>query len=129
MEVLDIVPEAACQGIAGGAGHNDGSAFWVLEPVKEAYEGGVKAFGGGSWAGPGHPVVVAEALEGAIDPRVPDNAGVLPDELDGGLAMDKGAGADIFGSGVEVALEGCGTTWEGEAFEGVAGLAELVHAR
>ena len=43
--------------------------------------------------------------------------------------MEVGAAADIFGAGVKMALEGCGTTWEGEAFEGVAGLAEPVHAR
>jgi hypothetical protein len=35
---------------------------------------------------------------------MPSDAGVLPDRLDGGLAMDKGPGADVFGAGIEMAF-------------------------
>ena len=58
---------------------------------------------------------------------MPDDAGVLPDVVDCGLAMDKRPGADVFGAGIEVALERGSIAREGKAFEGIVGLAGLLH--
>src|SRR5215831_10623670 len=63
MEVLDIVPEAAGECIAGGGGHDDAGAFGIFQPVKQSKQRGVKALGAGGRSGPGNPVVVAEAFQ------------------------------------------------------------------
>src|SRR5215469_15795182 len=81
----------------------------------------------GGWSGPGNPVVVAETLQCPIDPGMPGDVGVLPDELDSGFAVEVGAGADIFGAGVKMALERGGAAREMEAFEGIVGWAGLFH--
>src|SRR6516165_7989222 len=127
VEVPDIVPEPAGECVAGGRSHDDAGALGELEPEQQANEGGVKGFGAGGGSGPCDPVVRAEALEGAIDPGVPDDAGVLPDELDSGLAMGEMTTADTFRTGVEMALERGGTAGEREAFEGIVGWAGLFH--
>ena len=82
MEVLDIVPEPAGEGVAGGGSHDDAGAFGELEPEEQAQERGVKALCAGGGPGPGNPIVRAEALQGPIDPGMPDDAGIFPDELD-----------------------------------------------
>ena len=129
MEVLDIVPETPSQGIAGGRSHDDAGALGELEPEQQANEGGVKGFGAGGGSGPCDPVVRAEALEGAIDPGVPDDAGVLPDKLDSGLAMGEMTTADTFRTGVEMALERGSPRRKGETFEGIVLFARLLHKR
>jgi len=115
---LDIVPEPAGEGVAGGGGHDDAGAFGELEPEQQANEGGVKGFSAGGGTGPGDPVVVAETFQGAIDPRVPGDTGRLPDELDSCFAVEVGTTADIFGAGVKMALERGGAARKGKPLKG-----------
>jgi len=60
---------------------------------------------------------------------MPDDPGSFPDELDSCLAMGKGPRADVFGSGIEMALQKSGAFREREAFEGIVGFWGLLHWR